>query len=66
MSEIETQAKQIAEISSLSYETALRALEADGPARETALSILTARDRYAKTNAKLAESKNKLAELIPA
>jgi hypothetical protein len=65
MSKNVEQAKRIAEVSSLSYETALRALEAGGRPREAALGILEAENKYARTNAKLAASKKKLAELIP-
>ncbi len=66
MSKNEEQARQIAAVSRLTYDTALQALEMGGRAREAALSILEAESKYAETNAKLAESKKKLAELIPA
>lgn len=59
-------AEKIAAVSSLSYDRALRALESGGRARDAALSILEAESKYAATNAKLAESKKKLAALIPA
>ena len=66
MNENEKLAKQIAAISSLTYETALRALNEGGRPGELALSILAADRKYAENNAKLKESKKRLRELLPA
>jgi hypothetical protein len=59
-------AGKIEAVSPLSYETALRALQAGGRPRELALSILEAEDKYAEDNANIAASKKKLTELISA
>jgi hypothetical protein len=59
-------ARKIEAVSSLSYESALRALQDGGRLRRLALSILEVQDRYAEDNAAIAAAKKKLAELIPA
>jgi hypothetical protein len=64
--ENEELAEQIAGVSSLSRDTAFEALQAGGRARRAALRILEAEGKYAEINAKLAASKKKLAEAIPA
>jgi hypothetical protein len=59
-------AKKIAEISPLSEETALAALQAGGRSRELALNILETEQKYAADNASVAAAKKKLDDLIPA
>jgi len=59
-------AEKIAEVSSLSVDKALRALEAGGHTRELAISIFETEKGYAEINARIAASKKKLAELISA
>jgi hypothetical protein len=59
-------ARKIEAVSPLSYESALRALQAGGGLRQLALSILAIQDRYAEDNAAIAASKKKLTELITA
>ncbi len=57
-------AEKIAEVSALSFDKALRALEAGGLTRELAISIYETEKSYAEINARIAASKKKLAETI--
>jgi len=59
-------AEKIAEVSALSFDKALRALEAGGLTRELAISIYETEKSYAEINARIAASKKKLAETISA
>jgi N-acetylmuramic acid 6-phosphate (MurNAc-6-P) etherase len=59
-------ATRLAEISSLSEEDALAALQAGGRPRELALSILESQKEFEKQQQQLAAAKEKLRELTPA
>jgi uncharacterized protein (UPF0262 family) len=59
-------AQQIATVSSLSEDTAFRALQAGGRPRALAISILETQKEYAADNDKVAAAKQRLVELIPA
>ncbi|MGA8744693.1 MAG: hypothetical protein WB507_02365 [Solirubrobacterales bacterium] len=55
-------AQRLAEISPLSYEVALQALEADGRPRELALSLLRSNEQHRPAREEIAQTRQKLHE----